>query len=99
MIAREKGTVSYSDIEAQRERYFAFPWIETTSFNTGNNRARAIYYDTTMAQWLRQKWNDTEVGSGVTKGYGGVLEPAGRDERGDLIFRYAGRRGAEWQRR
>ena len=93
MIAQKKGIVTYSDIEAQRARYFSFPWIETASFNTGNNRARAIYYDTTMAQWLRQMWNDTDRGGGVTKGYGGVLEPAGHDERGDLVFRYAGRGG------
>lgn len=48
-----------------------------------------IDYDTTMAQWLRSNWNDTKKGTSPARAYGGVLVPDGKDENGDVIYRYA----------
>ena len=58
-------------------------------YNTGSNKARALLYDTTMAQWLRSNWNDTKKGTSPARAYGGVLVPDGKDENGDVIYRYA----------
>ena len=63
--------------------------LANTGYNTGSNKARALLYDTTMAQWLRSNWNDTKKGTSPARAYGGVLVPDGKDENGDVIYRYA----------
>lgn len=89
-IAREKGFVRWSDIAADVERYFGgFNWTKAASYNTGSNKARALLYDTTMAQWIRANWNNVKSGTSPARAYGNVLVPDGVDENGDVIYRYA----------
>ena len=76
------------EIEEAIKRYFGFPWVSACGYNTGSNRARALLYDTTMAQWLRNNWNNIKGGTSPAKAYGGVLTPAGKDENGDIIYKY-----------
>ena len=89
IIAREKGFVTLSDVMVSINKYFDFPWVAACGYNTGSNKARALLYDTTMAQWLRSNWNDTKKGTSPARAYGGVLVPDGKDENGDVIYRYA----------
>lgn len=89
IIAREKGFVTFSDVMESINKYFDFPWVGACGYNTGSNKARALLYDTTMAQWLRSNWNDTKKGTSPARAYGGVLVPDGKDENGDIIYRYA----------
>ena len=89
ITAREKGEVRFSDIAGPIKQLFSFPWVAASGFNTGSNRARALLYDTTMAQWLRRNWNNLKSGTSPAKGYGGILVPEGKDENGDVIYRYA----------
>lgn len=89
IIAREKGSVRWSDIAEPIKRFFGFRWVSAAGYNTGNNRARAMLYDTTMAQWLRRNWNNVSGGTSPARGYGGILIPDGKDENGDVIYRYA----------
>ena len=89
IIAREKGFVTFSDVMESINKYFDFPWVGACGYNTGSNKARALLYDTTMAQWLRSNWNDTKKGTSPARAYGGVLVPDGKDENGDVIYRYA----------
>lgn len=89
IIAREKGFVTFSDVMESIKKYFDFPWVGACGYNTGSNKARALLYDTTMAQWLRSNWNDTKKGTSPARAYGGVLVPDGKDENGDVIYRYA----------
>lgn len=89
ITAREKGRVSFGDISEPIKRFFNFPWVQASGYNTGNNKARALLYDTTMAQWLRRNWNNLRAGTSPAKGYGGILIPDGKDENGDVIYRYA----------
>lgn len=89
IIAREKGFVTFSDVMESINKYFDFPWVVACGYNTGSNKARALLYDTTMAQWLRSNWNDTKKGTSPARAYGGVLVPDGKDENGDVIYRYA----------
>ena len=89
IIAREKGFVTFSDVMESINKYFDFPWVGAFGYNTGSNKARALLYDTTMAQWLRSNWNDTKKGTSPARAYGGVLVPDGKDENGDVIYRYA----------
>ena len=89
IIAREKGEVHFSDIRDGIDRYLSFPWCGAAGYNTGSNKARALNYDTTMAQFLRQNWNSPNKGTSPAKGYGGILKPVGRDNDGDIVYRYA----------
>lgn len=88
IIARERGEVHWSDIEPEINKYFSFPWTEASGYNTGSNKARALNYDTTFAQWLRDNWNNPSKGTSPAKGYGGILKPIGRDKNGDIVYRY-----------
>lgn len=89
IVAREKGEVHFSDIGEDLERYFSFPWASTAGYNTGTNKARALNYGTSMAQFLRDNWNTPSKASSPAKGYGGILRPVRRDENGDVVYKYA----------
>ena len=95
IIAREKGYVRFSDIMPEIQKYFGFQWCGAAGYNTGSNKARAMRYDLTMAQYLRNNWNNPNSGNSPYKEYGGILVPDGRDENGDIIYRYAKKRGEE----
>lgn len=89
LTARERGEVHWSDIAEEIEKYFPFQWAAAAGYNTGNNKNRALHYDTTMAQYLRANWNDPSKGTSPAREYGGILVPSGRDENGDIVYRYA----------
>jgi len=89
ITAREKGEVHWSDISESIEKYLSFPWCGAAGYNTGSNKARALNYDTTMAQFLRDNWNTPSKGTSPARGYGGILKPVGRDENGDIVYKYA----------
>lgn len=95
IIAREKGYVRFSDIMPEIQKYFGFQWCGAAGYNTGSNKARAMRYDLTMAQYLRNNWNNPSSGNSPYKEYGGILVPDSRDENGDIIYRYAKKRGEE----
>lgn len=89
IVAREKGEVHFLDIGEDLEQYFSFPWASTAGYNTGTNKARALNYGTSMAQFLRDNWNTPSKASSPAKGYGGILRPVRRDENGDVVYKYA----------
>ena len=90
LLAKETGEVHWSDIANDIERYFGdFDYIDASSFNTGSNKNRAMMQGVSMAQYLRNNWNNVKSGTSPAKMYGGILVPHGRDEHGDVIYRYA----------
>lgn len=90
LIAKEKGEVRWSDIAKDVEKYFGdFDYIDASSFNTGSNKNRAMMTGVSMAQYIRNNWNNVKAGTSPAKMYGGILVPDGRDEHGDVIYRYA----------
>lgn len=95
IIAREKGEVHFSDISEDINKYLSFPWCGAAGYNTGNNKKRALLYDTTMSQFFRQNWNSPNGGTSPAKGYGGILKPVGKDENGDIVYKYAINKGEE----
>lgn len=88
IVARDKGEVHFSDLEKPITKYFNFPWTEAESFNIGSNRNRALQYDTTMAQYLRNNWNTPGKATSPARAYGGILKPIGRDSNGDIVYGY-----------
>ena len=90
LLAKEMGEVHWSDIAKDIEKYFGdFDYIDASSFNTGSNKNRALMQGVTMAQYLRNNWNNVKSGTSPAKMYGGILVPDGRDEHGDVVYRYA----------
>jgi len=90
LIAKEKGEVHFSDIQPEVEKYFGgFKWADAEGYNTGSNRALALMYDITMAESIRNNWNNVKGGDSPARMYGGILIPSGRDENGDVVYKYA----------
>lgn len=90
LVAKEKGEVAWSDIQPYVEKLFGgFMWSDAVGYNTGTNRARAKNIDITMAQYLRNNWNDIKKGTSPAKAYGGILVPSRVDENGDVVYKYA----------
>ena len=89
LIAKEKGFVRFSDIAESVNKFFEdFKWQSATGYNTNNTRRRALYFDTTMPEFIRNNWNDIKSGTSPAKAYGGVLIPFDVDENGDVIYKY-----------
>jgi DNA repair photolyase len=95
ITARDTGRVTWKDIAEPIKKYFGFGWVAASGFNTGSNKARALLYDTTMAQWLRHNWNNVKAGTSPARGYGGILVPDGKDEDGDVIYRFESKKRGE----
>lgn len=92
LIAKAKGYVHFSDIAPYVYKFFkGFKWANAADFNTGSNKARALKYDMTMAQWVRNNWNNIHSGTSPAMAYGGILRPCGVDDKGDVIYRYNGK--------
>jgi len=88
IIAREKGEVHFSDLLPYIDRYFKYSWSKAAQYNTGSNRARALRYDMTMAEFLRNNWNNVRGATSPAVAYGGILKPDGIDENGDVVYKY-----------
>jgi len=87
LTAKKNGTVTFSDIADEVfELFGGFKWVKAAAFNTGNNRARMMMGDATMADYIRYVWNSPRLGKSPAKMYGGILLPIGRDGSGDVIY-------------
>lgn len=88
IIAREKGYVKFSDVYGDLKKYMNFSWVAAEGFNTSSNAQRAKSFNTTMAEFIRNNWNNIKKATSPCKGYGGILLPAGTDEDGNVIYKY-----------
>lgn len=87
LIAKEKGRVTWDDIEPQVTALFGgFRWIAAEQFNTGTNRNRAIFDQTTMAEWIKYLWNNPDKLNSPENAYGGILKANGRDKKGNVVY-------------
>lgn len=92
LIAKEKGEVHYSDIKPDIDRFFSgFRWNDALGYNSGSNRRRAQNAYASMADFIRNNWNNVKGGDSPAGMYGGILKPIGRDEAGDVVYKYTGR--------
>jgi DNA repair photolyase len=90
LIAKQKGFVQFKDIRPDIEKLFgSFNWLRAAGFNTISNGKAALFRNTTMAQWIRYKWNNLSSQTSPAKAYG-CLIPVGNDENGDVIYQYSG---------
>ena len=90
-MAKQNGQVTFQQIEPGLQELFDDMQLQRAKgYNISNTQKRAQLLGLSTVGWFRNKWNDTQSGTGLTRGYGGVLVPDGVDERGDIVFRYNG---------
>lgn len=87
-IAREKGEVRWSDIEYDMYFLNSFNFVGAEGFNTCSTEVRAKFNGMTMKEYMRFLWNTPKRGQSPYKLFEKVLLPNGRDENGDIIYKY-----------
>lgn len=93
VIARKNGVVRWSDISkdvyAIHGKYL---WRKAEGYNTNSAELRAKFWNYTMADYLRWLWNSPSAGQSPYEMFGGIVVPDGKDEEGNLIYKYVGKR-------
>ena len=85
--ARETGEVSFETVRAIAEPIIGtVPWRTAVGYNTADADKRARFGDFSFLDWLRYHWNRPWTAKSPTT-YG-CLVPNGRDDQGDIIYRY-----------
>jgi DNA repair photolyase len=96
MIAKRKGIVRWGDISKDIELlHSGYLWRKAEGFNTNSAELRAKFWNFTMADWLHWTWNSPKAGQSPYEMFGGILKPIGKDENGDLIYKYMGERSSD----
>ena len=91
-IAKEKGTVRWSDIAGPNAEIFSkVKYIGAQGLNTVGSENRAKFDGMTLYDYMRYLWNTPKAGSSPYKLFFGVIEPCGHDDQGDIIYKYKGR--------
>lgn len=91
-IAKRNGEVRWSDIRGDIDSLHQYGWSRAVGYNCNSSEARGKFYGMTMADFLRWCWNSPSSGKSPYRMFEGILVPAGRDENGDVIYRYDGGR-------
>lgn len=89
-IAKRKGTVRFSDISSDMEHWKGFMAVDANGcqFCRSDQKRRATFYGMTMDEYLRYLWNSPKTGRSPYKIFEKVLIPDGKDENGDIIYKY-----------
>lgn len=87
-IAKRKGVVYYSDIKKDIEELHQYDWGRATGFNANSSEKRAQFAGMSMADYMRWLWNNPQAGQSPYKLFEGVLQPTGKDEEGNIIYKY-----------
>lgn len=97
-IAKEKGHVTWDDIKADivgLHTKYGFDVCGCTKpkgFNIGTSERKAKLTGMTMAEHLRWLWNNPQAGQNLYKMFEGIVVPDGKDENGNLIYKYNGKK-------
>lgn len=90
MIAKRKGRVTWDDIKADIEKLQDYEWEKACGYNCNSSEKRAKFKNMTMAEYQRWVWNNPDAGQNIYKMYEGIVVPDGKDENGNLIYKYNG---------
>lgn len=87
-IAKKTGEVRWSDIEKDMYYLEDVPYVGAEGFNTCKSEYRAMFYKSSMKDYLHYLWNAPKRGQSPYKLFERVLVPNGLDENGDIIYKY-----------
>ena len=89
-IARRNGVVTWNDIRKDVESLLSSPYTKASGYNLKSSENRAHFYGMTMADYMRWLWNNPDNGQNPYKMFEGIVVPAGKDEEGNIIYKYNG---------
>lgn len=88
-IAKKNGVVRFLDIRTDIDALLGgFEHRLAEGFNLKTSENRAHYYGMSMAAYMRWLWNNPQSGQSPYKLFEGILIPNGKDENGDIIYKY-----------
>lgn len=87
-IAKKNGAVFYSDIQKDIEELHQYEWGRAQGYNVNSSEKKAHFYGMTMANYMRWLWNNPQAGQSPYKLFEGILRPDGKDEQGNIIYKY-----------
>lgn len=90
-IAKKNGRVYWKDIAPDIDKLLDFDWSRATGFNCNSSEKRAKFYGMSMANYMKWLWNNPQAGQNLYKMFEGIVVPDGKDEEGNLIYKYAGK--------
>lgn len=91
-IAKRNGVVRFADVCTDITQLVgSFPWILAVGFNTNSSEKKAKFDTMTMADYMHWLWNNPQSGQSPYKLFEGILKPIGKDDNGDLIYKYTGK--------
>jgi len=88
MIAKKNGKVYFKDISNDILTLHTYEWRRTEGYNTNTSERAAKFYGMSMADFLRYVWNNPQNGQSPYTMYEGILVPDGKDDDGNIIYRY-----------
>lgn len=86
--AREDGIVRWDDVRKDIEELHQYAWGRAEGYNCNSSERRAKFMGMTMAEYMRWLWNNPQSGQSPYKLFEGVLVPVGKDEVGNIIYKY-----------
>ena len=87
-ICKKKGVVYWDDIKSDIEALHQYEWHKAVGYNTYGCEKRAKFAGMTMADHMRWLWNNPQAGQSPYKMFEGVMQPAGKDGNGNIIYKY-----------
>lgn len=90
-IAKKNGVVRWSDISADiYALHGGYPFVGASGFNMRSSEYKSRFCGMTMADYMRWLWNNPQAGQNLYKMFEGIVVPVGKDEDGNLIYKYKG---------
>ena len=88
---RPDGLVRWSDIKADIEQLVSgFEWKYASGFNTNSSERKAKFAGMSMSEYMRWLWNNPQAGQSPYRLFEGALQPASKDDDGNIIYKYNG---------
>lgn len=91
-ICKEKGEVHFSEIAEDINALHGYPWGRATGYNVNTSEKKAHFLGMTMSEYLRWLWNNPQAGQSPYKLFEGIMAPGEKDQDGNLIYRYMGKK-------
>lgn len=86
-----EGIVKFTDVSKDIQALVSqFPWARAEGYNCNSSEKRAKFGGMSMADYMHWLWNNPQSGQSPYKLFEGALQPVGKDENGDLIYKYNG---------
>lgn len=85
------GEVRWADVCKDIDSLVSsFSWARAQGFNCNSSEKRAHFDGMTMADYMRWLWNNPQSGQSPYKLFEGALVPIGKDDAGNLVYKFNG---------